>query len=522
MFGGSGKKLKSILDYSRPKIKFSPQVPPLEKSEQKQGIDIRYCLVSPFAYAHIYWDYKEKELFYELEEPSLTEKEKEYKDEVTEAMESMINFNVMVEKETEKLLDYIDQRFKVLAFELGLDLNYESYKKIYYYLARDFVGMNEVEALLKDFFIEDIECNGVDYPIYIVHRYYGNIRTNVKFDNLARAQSFVEKLAQRAGKYISYSQPILDGSLPDGSRANATYTKDVTSRGPSFTIRKFTEVPWTPPQVLSFRTLSLEMMAYLWMLVEHKMNILVSGGTASGKTTLLNVLAFFIPPESRVVSIEDSRELNLSRENWLPSVARGSTGAGKMGEVSLFQLLKTSFRQRPDYIVVGEVRGKETFVLFQGMASGHPSMSTLHAESVETVIKRLETPPIELSPTLVNVLDCVCVMTHATINNNETRRLKEIAEVVNVDDKGVAFTNKPFVWNPTNDSFYFKRNSKAFEKIEYRFGKSKQEIHNEFQRRVKLLYNLTRDRVFGFKKFQEIVNEYYQNPQKVLRDYRVQ
>ncbi|MFB6246720.1 MAG: type II/IV secretion system ATPase subunit [Candidatus Pacearchaeota archaeon] len=522
MFGKSKNKGESILNFERPNIEFSPQVPPLKNTDNKTTINVRYCLISPYAYAHIYWDPEKNELVYNLEEPPLNNTEKDYKDQLIEAMESMINFDVVVEKDQDQLLEYIDQRFKVLAFELGMELDYESYKKIYYYLARDFVGMNESEALLKDFFIEDIECNGIEAPIYIAHRYYGNIRTNVQFENLARAQSFVEKLAQRAGKYISYSQPILDGSLPDGSRVNATYTKDVTSKGPTFTIRKFTEIPWTPPQLLSFKTLSLEMMAYLWILVEHKMNILVAGGTGSGKTTLLNVLAFFIPPEERVVSIEDTRELNLPRDNWLPAVERSATGAGDLGEVTLFNLLKSSFRQRPDYIIVGEVRGKEAFVLFQGMASGHPSISTIHAESVETVIKRLETPPIELSPTLVNVLDTVCIMTHAIVNNQDTRKLKEVVEVSNVDDKGVAYTNKPFVWNPQQDSFFFKRNSKVFQKIQNRFGKSQQELQQEFQRRTKLLYTLTKQKEFGFKKFQQIVNEYYKNPQKILQQYNIQ
>jgi len=516
------KEIMTLLKYPRPEIDFSPQVPPLKKIKDKTKIDIRYCLIAPYAYAHIYWNPKEHELVYEVEEPKLTKEEKEFKDQLIDAIRSMINFDAVVEKDLDNLLEYIDQRFKILAFDLGMNISYESYKKIYYYLCRDFIGLNEVEPILKDFFVEDIECNGIDTPIYIVHRYYRNIRTNVEFGSLARSQSFVEKISQRCGKYISYSQPILDGSLPDGSRVNATYTKDITSRGPTFTIRKFTKIPWTPPQLLMFKTLSLEMMAYLWLLVEHKMNILIAGGTGSGKTTFLNVLAFFIPPESRVVSIEDTRELNLPRENWLPSVSRSSTGVGGLGEVDLFTLLKASFRQRPDYIIVGEVRGKEAFVLFQGMASGHPSISTIHAESVDTVIKRLETPPIELSPTLVNILDCVCVMTHAIVDKQDTRKVKEIVEIINVDEGGVALTNTPFMWNPADDEFYFKRTSKIFEKIALRFGKTHQEIEQEFRRRVQLLYVLIQQKRIGFNEVQDIINEYYKDPKTVLRRFQIE
>ena len=508
--------MPGIKDYPRVKINFNPDIPPLKKVKDKTKIDVRYCVIYPFAFVHIYWDPIEYEVKYEIEEPILTETEKNYLDQILPAMKDLIDFDVIVEKETDKLLEYIDKRFKIIAFELGLNIPYDTYKKIYYYLIRDFVGFNETEPLLRDFFVEDIECNGVDGAVYIVHRIFRNLKTNLIFRSMDKLESFVEKLAQRSGKYISYASPILDASLPDGSRINATYTKDITSRGPTFTIRKFTTTPWTPPQLLSFRTLSPEMLAYLWILVQYKMNILITGGTSSGKTTLLNAIAFFIPPEARVVSIEDTRELNLPRENWLPSVVRNATGAGNVGEIDLFTLLKSSFRQNPDYVIVGEVRGKEAYVLFQGMASGHASISTMHADSVDTVIKRLETPPIELSPTLLNVLDCVCIMTHAIAKKQETRKLKEIVEIINVTPEGVAMTNTPFIWNPSDDSFYFKKNSKIFEKIAKRYGITLQEIDAEFKKRVKLIYNLYQNRVFDFQQFQDTITQYYKKPQEVL------
>jgi len=263
------------------------------------------------------------------------------------------------------------------------------------------------------------------------------------------------------------------------------------------------------------------MLAYLWMLIQYKMNILITGGTSSGKTTLLNAIAFFIPPEARVVSIEDTRELNLPRENWLPSVVRNATGFGKAGEIDLFTLLKSSFRQNPDYVIVGEVRGKEASVLFQGMASGHSSISTIHADSVDTVVKRLETPPIDLSPTLLNVLDCVCVMTHAIVKKYETRKLKEIVEIINVTPEGIALTNTPFIWNPGEDQFYFKKNSKIFEKITKRYGLSMQELELEFRRRVQLLYKLHMKKVYKFDEVQRIISEYYKKPAEVLKKFDI-
>ena len=264
------------------------------------------------------------------------------------------------------------------------------------------------------------------------------------------------------------------------------------------------------------------MLAYLWILVQHKMNILITGGTSSGKTTLLNAIAFFIPPEARVVSIEDTRELNLPRENWLPSVVRGAIGTGGIGEIDLFTLLKSSFRQNPDYVIVGEVRGKEAYVLFQGMASGHSSISTMHADSVDTVIKRLETPPIELSPTLLNVLDCICIMTHAVAQKHETRKLKEIVEIINITAEGVAMTNTPFVWNPVEDKFYFKKNSKIFEKISKSYGTPIDELHDEFRKRAQLIYKMYENKIFGFQKFQDMITQYYKKPAEILKKFGIE
>lgn len=515
------KKKISVMDYPRVPIDFTPKIPPLKKLKDKTKINVRYILISPFAFVHIYWDPEEYELIYEVEEPYLDEKERKIKNQIITAMRDMINFDVIIQKEKEVILNYLDKRFKIIITELGVNISYETYKKIFYYLARDFIGFNEVDPLLRDYYVEDIECNGTNTPIYIVHRLYRNIKTNIIFKNTEKLTSFIEKLAQRAGKYISYASPILDGSLPDGSRVNATYTQDITSRGPTFTIRKFTKIPWTPIQLVSLKTLSPEILAYLWLLIEYKMNILITGGTSSGKTTLLNAIVFFIPPEARVVSIEDTREINIPRENWLPSVVRSATGLENVGEISLFTLLRSSFRQNPDYVIVGEVRGKETYVLFQGMASGHSSLSTIHADSVDTVIKRLETPPIELSPTLLNILDCMCIMTHAIVNKQTTRKLKEIVELINVNPDGVALTNTPFVWNPADNHFYFKKNSKMFEKISKRYGISVEEIQKEFALRSKLLYSLYQKKIMGFHEVQNVINQYYKKPQETLKKYGV-
>ncbi len=986
-------------------INLNPPIPSLPRVKDKRQLDIRYSLISPFATAHIHWDEKINEVVYELEEPFLDDYEEDVLKQVETAMLELVNVNVAVDKTIEATIEYIDKTAKLLIDELNIKIDNESYRKIFYYIFRDFIGFNEIDPLLRDYFIEDIECNGANTPVYIIHRMYRNMRTSIKFKDMDKLASFVEKLAQRCGRYVSYAQPLLDGSLPDGSRINATFTKDVTSRGPTFSIRKFTETPWTPTQLIAMKTLSPEMLAYFWILIENKANILITGGTASGKTTLLNAIAFFIPPEARVVSIEDSvtgdskiiikekdkirnitikefvenkinaevmtldekgkivfikpldyikhivnkdiyeittstgrkikvtrdhslftlgkdnslkeikptelkeesfiavprllpidgnnikeinlidhltefkedflegkpikkifekysyidfgvpkekyrwwkkynlikiedlikinfefthtdlknlrikskntssipvifgiseeflefcglwlgdgsydnynrnsvivsnvdeecmdivkkiadylginysimndkgvsirlhstvfyklmkkvlgfdgysntkkipefisnlsneqikhfirgyfsadgcvkkyevscssqsyglleelqsmflrsgiisrindfnrkdkcinlnisgsknielfkdigflqerknlklcsinykshhahsdviplsieklheldkisleklqypylqkwqnigraymqriapigsefndlshndilwdkvkkikklnserievfdlsipryekflcnnifvhntREINLPRENWLPAVSRTSIGIGKVGEVDLFALLRSSFRQNPDYMIVGEVRGKEAFVLFQGMASGHSSLSTMHADSVDTLVRRLQTPPIELSPTLVNSLDCVAIAIHAIVKNHETRRIREIVEIVNIDRDGTALINTPFIWNPRDDQFYFKKQSKVLEKISLRRGVSVEQLQREFLLRAKLLYALYLKRIFSFEEIGKIVNDYYKNPVEVLNKYGI-
>ncbi len=349
-------------------------IPTLPDAKDPKTLNIKYPLIPPYAYAHIHWDSANTELVYEIIEPELTDKEKETLDTLEDGIRELINLSFISVQDRETIFIYLEKNIKVLLTELAIQLSMNSYLKIMYYIYRDFVGLNELEPLMNDNFIEDIECNGVNTPVYVVHRKYRNIRTNLVYTNISKMASFVEKLAQKCGRYVSYAEPVLDGSLPDGGRVNATYSKDITTRGPTYTIRRFTKEPWSPINLMMKGTVSAEILAYIWMLTEYENSYMVIGGTGSGKTSFLNCCAFFIPPQARVVSIEDTKELSLEHENWLPAVARAGVGLTNLlgqryGEVSLFDLLRASFRQRPDYIIVGEVRGKEAFVLFQAFAS---------------------------------------------------------------------------------------------------------------------------------------------------------
>jgi flagellar protein FlaI len=258
-------------------------------------------------------------------------------------------------------------------------------------------------------------------------------------------------------------------------------------------------------------------------LIEYESNFVVIGGTGSGKTSLLNSLAFFIPPQARIVSIEDTHELALVHENWLPSVARQATGIGaegSLGEVDLFALLKESFRQRPDYVIVGEIRGKEAFVLFQGAASGHATACTMHAEDVDTMVKRLETPPISLSPALIEIIDVVCIMGQVKVQGDVVRRLKSIVEVIKIEGSTVK-TNTPFLWDPQSDTFFFKTESVVFQKIIKNSGMSMASLQKEFTRRTQLLMELYRRNITDFRQVQEVIDTYYKTPEDVMRRFNI-
>lgn len=504
-----------------PKIVKDVPAPNLVFASDKRSVNVRYPLIIPYAGAHIFFNSRNGELIYEIEEPVLDDQDKNSLKKINDAIKETININISKEQGSESIEEYLNKIIKLIMSETRVKISEQAYYKIFYYVYRNFSGLNEIEAMMQDPFIEDIQCNGVGQPIYIVHRVFRNIRTSVVFNDIESLASFVEKLAQKCGKYISYANPILDGSLPDGSRVNATYSKDITSRGPTFTIRKFTKVPFTPLNLVGFGTLSVEMLVFLWMLMQYKLNVLIAGGTGSGKTTMLNGIAFFIPPEARVVSIEDTREISLNRENWLPSVVRSGMSSGGAGEVDMYSLLRASFRQIPDYVIVGEVRGEEASVLFQGMASGHSSMATIHADSVETVIRRLETPPINLSPSLVNELDAVVIMTHAIVDGKESRKLREIVEVIDVSPGGTAKTNTPFMWNPSKNNFLFKKDSRIFEKIQKKHGIPIDKLYSDFDKRIKLIYEMYNRKINSFGEIQRIINDFYKNPNDVYSRFGI-
>ncbi|MBI2173157.1 MAG: type II/IV secretion system ATPase subunit [Candidatus Aenigmarchaeota archaeon] len=475
-----------------------------------------YPLIKPYAYANVKYDEKDASLVYNVMEPKLTKKESVILEKLKDGLMQVINVGISDIKTNEKIIDFLEDRIQHLLKEFGIDLTDKEYSKILYYIFRDFVGLNEIEPLLKDPYIEDIGVDGTSIPVYVVHQRFGSIRTNVIYNNEAKLREFVTKLAERCDRYISYAEPLLDGTLPDGARVQASLASDVTTRGPTFSIRKFREVPLSPVDIIRYNTASPEMLAYIWYLVENGANILLAGGVSTGKTSMLNAISMFIPSEMKIVSIEDTKELNLPHENWIPGVSRaGFTGTG-VGEVDMFQLLKESFRQNPDYLIVGEIRGKEAYVMFQGMASGHATLSTIHAGGINDLIKRLETEPINLSPGLLESLDAVIVMVHAREHGKSARRVKEIVEMESIDTQsGQPRINKSFSWSPSDDSFLYKGNSWLLSKISNERGTSLSDIVRDISRRKKFLSILYQNNVTKMEDVAKYINVYRRNPKRV-------
>jgi flagellar protein FlaI len=447
--------------------------------KNKFETNITYPIIEPFSYAHIYFDRSTYDLVYEIIEPKLTENEEKIYRNIIFYIEKLLYIKLSEINNLNDAINYLQRLYDFVLKDLGIQLGQSSYEKIFYYIFRDLYGYNKVDSLLRDPLIEDIECSGPNYPIFVVHRYFGNLKTNIILND-KEIRDLIEKFALRAGKHISYAEPILDATLPDGSRVNATYSQEITTHGPTFTIRKFREIPWTPIELIRLGSATPEIFAYLWLAVEFRKNIIIIGGTASGKTTMLNAISMFIPPNARIVSIEDTREIKLYHPNWIPSVVKYSSDKNR--EIDMFELLRMSFRQRPDYVIVGEVRGEEAYVMFQGMASGHSSLSTMHAESTRALISRLTTPPINLSPSLIELLNVVVIMQHDNFLGTNLRRIKEVDEIIKYNRFNIAYK-----WNPFKREYLENPKKYLFRLIENEYGIRYKELYEEYITRVKLL-----------------------------------
>jgi flagellar protein FlaI len=387
----------------------------------------------------------------------------------------------------------------------------EEYRAIEYLLIRDMIDMGALKPFLSDPYIEDISCDGVG-PVFIEHKIFKGLKSVIEFKVSSELDDFVVKIAERIKRPITYRNPVVDSTLPDGSRINIIYGTDISKHGSNFTIRKVNEIPLSILNIVENGSIDYMAAAYLWICVEYGMSVFVSGETASGKTTFLNAITTFIPPENKIVTIEDTPELNLPHQNWVREVAlakgRGE-GTGTSGEVTMYDLLKAALRQRPNQILVGEIRGVEGSVAFSAMQTGHPVMSTFHAASVEKLIQRLCGEPINIPKTYVDNLNLIILTSAVKRPDGQTvRRMTSINELVgyNAETGGFTFVQM-FTWEPLTDTFVWTGKGSSYlleNKIATMLGipdNKKADIYLEVEKRAKILERLHKA---GYVKFWDL------------------
>jgi flagellar protein FlaI len=526
-------------DAPQEEVNFEPKVaetalsPKLEGESAKIGILMAeaqapenlailetYPLNPPYANAKVTRDTDRGNTTYLVEEPDLTKSDCTNLQRLKKILNEVLELKVTELQSKQAAGRYLVNKCNEILDHYRFGLDSETRQKMLYFIVRDNLGFGRVDALMHDPLIEDISCDGVNVPIYIWHRKFESIPTNLRFETAQELDTYALRLAYLCGSHVSIAQPLLDASLPDGSRINLTYGSEVTRKGSTFTIRKFKLDPFTVTDLVTFKSLSPEMAAFFWYAVENRVSILVAGGIAAGKTTLLNCLSMFIKPDLKVVSIEDTPELNLPHENWIPATTRSHFGiATENADVTLFDLLKASLRQRPDYIIVGEIRGAEAYTLFQAVSTGHLGMSTVHAESVESTVYRLESSPMNIPRTLIAGIDIILVQKRVEIAGKPARKTVSTAEIVGLDPRsGEILTNEVYKYNPAQDTFDYTGRSYILEKIAEKTGLTPEQASEEIAQRAKVIKWMVKNNLRNYKDVSSVIRSYIENPKFIMQE----
>ncbi|PSQ25983.1 secretion system protein E, partial [Halobacteriales archaeon QS_9_68_17] len=547
---------------------------PLEKKThfREEG---RYWVNKPYSFIVLFHSEKENEKKYYAIEPYLTEIEEDLQEFLSGKLRTAIKYadedvaavdgddddrKAVIERETKRLLKRYDlfedtgglgggdaesvvDRIKELfgqeeatekrGSDGGLDglsvrpepaileddpdrLSEYQVEKLLYLLKRNFIGYERIDPIKHDINVEDISCNGYHSPVFVYHSDHEQIITNI-YHGEEELDDFVVKLAQRSGKGISKRRPQVDATLPDGSRSQLTLGREVSDHGTNYTIRQFKDVPFTPIDLINWNTFSLDEMAFLWLCIENHKSLIFAGGTASGKTTSLNAISLFIPSNSKIVSIEDTREVELPQRNWIASVTRPSFSDDSEGDVDEFDLLEAALRQRPDYIVMGEIRGEEGRTLFQVMSTGHTTYTTFHADSVGEVLKRFTTDPINVSKTMFTALDLVSIQTQTRVKGNKVRRNKSLTEINHYDAENDEINVQDvYQWQAETDEFLMMGDSNTLDEIQFDRGWNRDRLEEElFERRVILAY-LIKNGLNEYTKVAATVQAYINDPETIL------
>jgi len=500
------------------RVKKREPLPPPPPTPIPKGVQIveKYPLYEPFAHVVIVQNPKTGEHKYILDELQLDPLERGVYNRILEILLAEM------ESPKEEIADprrFFAEEAKKIVDKYRISLGWlpdVSWYKILYHAERDLVGFGQIDPLMRDPNIEDVSCDGVKKSVYVWHRNFESIETNVEFENDEVLDNMVVKLVHMAGKHVSTAFPIVDASLPGKHRLAVCYRREITPFGTAFTIRKFREDPYSIIDLINIGTYSEEMAAYFWLCLENRSSIMVLGGTAAGKTTALNTLTCLVKPGSKIITIEETAELNLPLENWVSLIARQSYGLGGsgVGEVALFDLVKTSMRHRPDILVVGEIRGQEAYVLFQALATGHGGMCTMHAENLDSAVKRLTSKPMDISPAYIPLMNIVFSIqrVHLTKDNQKKafRRVIAVNEIVDYEDYRTSFK-----WYPAKDEHISDlEESTILSSIAERQGVAKKDLLEELGRRKDILHWMRERNIRSYKDVAAIIAEYYAKPKQ--------
>jgi flagellar protein FlaI len=467
-----------------------------------------YPLKPPFSYAWIFQDDNDGSYFYVVDELSLTMDEREsYKQ-----LKNILEYELKAPRSEETLSESFQRQLPVIIEDhqkILETIQPISLKKILYFLERELVGFGRIDALMRDPYIEDISCLGINKPVYLYHRKYESARTNIIYMDEEELDDFITRIVHRQGKHVSIAHPIVDLTLPGKHRLAVSFGKETTPAGTSFTIRKFKDDPITIVDLILNETIDENIGAYLWMLMENKMSAMIVGPTGAGKTTALNAIACLIKPDFKMISVEEVSEINLPQENWVSTIARPGFGGDSEGEISLYELIKSAVRHRPAIILVGEVRGEEAYVLFQALATGHGGLCTMHAEDVDTVIKRLTQPPMNIPQGILPLMNCVIVVkqvkTPGFVPSDRKISTRKFVEVSEIDASGGV--HDVFTWNLATDSFQGNlKESYLLNKLAKNLDVPLSLIMQELERRKQILLKMVDKNLRDFRSVHKALN----------------
>ncbi|KYK20620.1 hypothetical protein AYK25_08785 [Thermoplasmatales archaeon SM1-50] len=390
-------------------------------------------------------------------------------------------------------------------------------KSIEYDITKNIIGGGPLEPFMRDPYLEDIHIITGE-NVHLIHKVFEMIKTNIFIDK-AWAKTFSQEFSEKIGSPVSEGQPIADGTLPDGSRVNIIHSKDVSLKGPTMTIRKFSETPISVTQLINWGTFDCGVAAYLWLCLQYGRSLFVCGETASGKTTTANAIIPFIPPEKKIFSVENTPEVQVPHAVWQQLLTK-STGP-KEGHIELEDLLRAGLRSRPDYIIPGETRGVEGRVVFQAMQTGHPVITTFHAGSVTKVIQRFTGHPINIPKSFMDNLDVVLIQMAVERKGKRIRRVLSVDEVegYNKEVDGI-MSRKAFEWNAVDDTHAFKANRNSYT-LESRIAKmaglsDPMQIYDEFDRRKLILERMLEEKIFDYYEVVQFIWTFYREGEKSL------